>query len=143
VGVAVVLAGCSTPQPGADGEVLPVEKVAPLVAALPDRPSDLAMLARPDGTAAPTNRWYSGLAFGDGTNPVFPMPISFQLVPGGFAFGVPDVVGGEAGVTAPAVADVTVLTGTDSAQLVRWDDVSVTVALSADGEPRGEVTIAR
>jgi endoglucanase Acf2 len=83
------------------------------------------------------------MVFGDGMEPVFPMPMSFQLVPGGFAFGVPDVAAGSAGVVAPAVADVTVTTGTDSVRLVRSDDVSVTVALLAGGEPQGEVTIAR
>ncbi|MCU1416921.1 MAG: 1,3-beta-glucanase, partial [Schumannella sp.] len=141
--VAVALTGCAQPQAGGGTGVLSPEKLGPLVAALPDRPGAEAGVSRPAKTAAPTNRWYSGLAFGDGMKPVFPMPISFQLVPGGFAFGVPDVSAGGAGVVAPAVADVTVMTGTDSAQLARWDDVSVTVALLAGGKPQGEVTIAR
>jgi len=110
---------------------------------MPDRPSALATIPRPAGDAAPTNRWYSGMVFGDGMQPVFPMPMSFQLVPGGFAFGVPDVAVGGAGVVAPAVADLTVVTQTDSVELVRSDDVSVTVALLAAGEPQGELTIAR
>jgi endo-1,3(4)-beta-glucanase len=143
VAVVAVLAGCGSAEQSAGAEVLGADRLAPLVAALPDRPAAVETIARPAGVAAPTNRWYSGMVFGDGTQPVFPMPMSFQLVSGGFAFGVPDVAAGGAGVVAPAVADMTVLTRTDSVQLVRSDDVSVTVALVAAGEPQGELTIAR
>jgi len=144
VSIGVVgLAGCTPPPSGTTADVLPVGTLAPLVASLPDRPSAPASIPRPDDTAAPTNRWYSGLAFGDGTNPVFPMPISFQVIPGGFAMGVPQVTATATGVAAPAVADVTVKTGTDAVSLVRWDDVSVTIALLSQGEPQAEITIAR
>jgi len=138
------LAGCAQPRPdtGAAG-VLSADRLAPLVAQLPEESSGTATIPRPDDMPAPTNRWYSGMVFGDGMQPVFPMPMSFQLVPGGFAFGVPDVAASPTGVAAPAVADITVMTGTDSVELVRADEVSVTVALLAGGEPRGEVTIAR
>jgi hypothetical protein len=137
------LVGCAAAMDEGGTEVLSADRLAPLVAALPDRPSAASTIPRPANTAAPTNRWYSGMVFGDGMKPVFPMPMSFQLVPGGFAFGVPDVAAGESGVVAPAVSDLTVMTGTDSVQLVRSDDVSVTVALVAGGEPQGELTIAR
>lgn len=123
--------------------MLSADRLAPLVAAFPDRPSAPSTIPRPADLAAPTNRWYSGMVFGDGMKPVFPMPMSFQLVPGGFAVGVPDVAAGGSGVVAPAVSDLTITTGTDSVQLVRSDDVSVTVALVAAGEPQGELTIAR
>ncbi len=140
---AAALAGCAEAGDEAGAPVLPEDRLAPLVAALPDRPSALATIARPSDLAAPTNRWYSGMVFGDGTMPVFPMPMSFQLVSGGFAFGVPEVAGDEAGVIAPAVADMTVVTRTDSVQLVRSNDVSITVALVAGGVAQGELTIAR
>ena len=61
--------------------MLSADRLAPLVAALPDRPSETATIPRPTDVAAPTNRWYSGMVFGDGMEPVFPMPMSFQLVP--------------------------------------------------------------
>lgn len=143
--VALALTGC-TPESGSDSDVqgvLPAEALAPLVDALPEQSSAISTIPRPAGTAAPTNRWYSGVAFGDGKQPVFPMPMSFQMTGDGFAFGVPDVAATATGVAAPAVADMTVSTGTDSTELVRWDDVSVTLALVSDGRPQGEVTIAR
>ena len=37
----------------------------------------------------PTNRWFSGLVFGDQPQPVFPMPLSFGLTDTGFALGLP------------------------------------------------------
>jgi hypothetical protein len=143
VAVTLGVAGCAG-APGEPGpEVLSADRLAPLVAALPDRPSEASTIPRPANVAAPTNRWYSGMVFGDGKKPVFPMPMSFQLLPGGFAFGVPDVAAGGAGVVAPAVSDLTITTGTDAVQLVRSDEVSVTVAPLADGVPQGELTIAR
>ncbi|MEO5919617.1 MAG: glycosyl hydrolase [Pseudolysinimonas sp.] len=143
VAVTVGLSGCVTTEHDGGAEVLAADRLAPLVAALPDRPASPSTIPRPADSPAPTNRWYSGMVFGDGMNPVFPMPLSFQLVSGGFAFGVPDVAAGGTGVGAPAVADMTVTTHTDSVQLVRSDDVSVTVALVNGGQPQGEVTIAR
>jgi endoglucanase Acf2 len=139
----VALAGCAGTPDDPSAEVLNADRLAPLVARLPDRPSEASTIPRPASVAAPTNRWYSGMVFGDGMTPVFPMPMSFQLLPDGFAFGVPDVAAGGAGVVAPAVSDVTITTGTDAVQLVRSDDVSVTVALVADGVPQGELTLAR
>ncbi|WP_062303155.1 glycosyl hydrolase [Demequina subtropica] len=56
----------------------------------------------------PTNRWYSALAFGDPGLPVFPTPLSFQAVDGGFAAGLTRPVASENAIVAPAVTDVTV-----------------------------------
>jgi endoglucanase Acf2 len=141
--VALSLAGCAGAEDAPGAEVLSADRLAPLVAELPDHPSAPSTIPRPASVAAPTNRWYSGMVFGDGMNPVFPMPMSFQLRPDGFAFGIPDVADGGAGAVAPAVSDLTISTGTDVVQLVRSDEVSVTVALLAGGEPQGELTIAR
>ncbi|MDQ1543786.1 MAG: endo,3(4)-beta-glucanase, partial [Actinomycetota bacterium] len=43
------------------------------------------------GLVPPTNRWFSGLVFGNSPQPVFPLPLSFALTGTGFAFGVPAV----------------------------------------------------
>ncbi|WP_062317376.1 glycosyl hydrolase [Demequina maris] len=56
----------------------------------------------------PTNRWYSALAFGDPGLPVFPAPLSFQAVDGGFAMGLTRPDPQPAAILAPAVAELTV-----------------------------------
>jgi endoglucanase Acf2 len=124
--------------------VLPDSEVASLLdgvqAAKRPAPS-LARLA--DGLVAPTNRWYSGLVFGDTPEPVFPLPLSFELTGTGFAFGVPTVTTAPAIISAPAVAQVTLNLGADEAVVSRYDDVSVTVSLRRSGKSIGRVTIAR
>ena len=68
---------------------------APVTPAPPSsRPRELGSAAQPivkktpkalpttrlaDGLLPPTNRWFSGLAFGDRAQPVFPLPLSFGL----------------------------------------------------------------
>jgi len=72
--------------------VYPGSAVEPLIAALPERtiaPLPAARLA--EGLIPPTNRWFSGLVFGEDSMPVFPLPLSFQLTDTGFGFGLPTV----------------------------------------------------
>ncbi|WP_418275776.1 glycosyl hydrolase [Isoptericola jiangsuensis] len=52
----------------------------------PDVPMRLA-----PGLSPPTNRWFSGLVFGDVPQPVFPLPISVGLTASGFTYGLPQV----------------------------------------------------
>ena len=44
-----------------------------------------------DGLVPPTNRWFTGLVYGDQPQPVFPMPLSAALTDTGFAIGLPTV----------------------------------------------------
>jgi len=48
-----------------------------------------------DGLVPPTNRWFTGLVFGDQPQPVFPMPLSAALTDTGFAIGLPNVTASE------------------------------------------------
>jgi len=96
-----------------------------------------------DGIAPPSNRWYSGLVFGDELLPVFPLPLSFALTAEGFTVGLPDPVTSAAHVVGPHVPAVTVDVGAASAQVVAADPVAVTTRLlDAAGAPLGDVTVA-
>ncbi|WP_136517907.1 MULTISPECIES: glycosyl hydrolase [Cellulomonas] len=96
-----------------------------------------------DGVVPPSNRWYSGLVFGEEPQPVFPLPLSFALADGGFTVGLPDPVTSERAILGPHVPAVTVDVGAASAQVVAADPVAVTVRLlDAAGEALGDVTIA-
>lgn len=79
----------------------------------------------------PTNRWYSSLAFGDTGLPVFPKPLSFQMVDGGFAAGLTRPVASENAILAPAAADVTVqVSGAPGfGEVIEATPVAVTVGL--------------
>ncbi len=83
-----------------------------------------------EGVVPPTNRWYSALAFGDPGLPVFPKPLSFQTVDGGFTMGLTRPDPQENAILAPAVADVTVtFDGASGAgEVVEATPVAVTLA---------------
>ncbi|WP_062383706.1 glycosyl hydrolase [Demequina iriomotensis] len=96
--------GASSTASGGPG----VRESAPDPSILPAA-ADAGVAARvADGVVPPTNRWYSGLAFGEPGLPVFPAPLSFQAVDGGFTMGLTRPVASENAILAPAVADLTV-----------------------------------
>lgn len=96
-----------------------------------------------DGVVPPTNRWYSGLVFGDEPQPVFAQPVSFALTDAGFTLGLPEPVASDKAVVAPHVPAVTVDAGAASAQVSAADPVSVTVdLLDASGAVLGRVVLA-
>lgn len=93
------------------------------------------------GLVPPTNRWFSGLVFGAQAEQVFPMPLSFQLTPQGFEFGLPTpTVAGNSIVSTPGPL-LTIGVGTGQAELTGYDDVSATVGFGSRGSD-GAVTIA-
>ena len=145
----LALVGCSSAERNtggvsADNSVLPDSVVAPLLDGVRAASRPAPALARlGEGLVAPTNRWYSGLVFGESPQPVFPLPLSFELTGSGYAFGVPAVVTTPGLISAPAVAQITLDLGADAAVVSRYDDVSVTVTLSRAGNSIGRVTIAR
>ncbi|TFC57657.1 MULTISPECIES: glycosyl hydrolase [unclassified Cryobacterium] len=130
--------------PGA--AIFPGNEVAPLVDALPQQSLKALPTARlSDGLIPPTNRWFSGLVFGEESMPVFPLPLSFQLSDSGFGFGLPEVSadtnvirGGFAGQIGVQVGD-----GDGLEQAVTaYDEASVTIGQSIDGATVGSTVIA-
>ena len=88
-----------------------------------------------EGLIPPTNRWFSGLVFGDAPQPVFPLPLAFSLTGAGFDFGVPAVQSGADTIAAGPSADVSAAFPTAvTPTVVAYDDASVTIELTdADG----------
>lgn len=151
----VVLAGCSGPgaapgggttaSPSASPVVLPDAQVTPLVSGVTQRtPKWLDVRRLADGLVPPTNRWYSGLVFGEQPQPVFPLPLSFALTADGFALGLPRVSATANTISGGYVADVSVGLGAVS-QVVASDDPSVVGidARASDGTQLGRTTISQ
>jgi len=124
--------------------IFPDAQVAPLVGALPQR----SVAAPPPmrlahGLVPPTNRWFSGLVFGSAPQPVFPLPLSFGLTAGGFAFGLPAVTATAKTIAGGYEPAVSLDASSASSEVTAYDDVSVTVTLrSQSGAPIGHVTVA-
>jgi len=152
----LVLAGCTSgdgatgPDGGstegrttAAGDVLPASQIDPLVAALPEESvADVPTMRLADGVLPPTNRWFSGLVFGDEPMPVFPFPISFQLTDDGFAAGQPAPVPSATAIVGPALTDVSVDLGSSDFVVSGYDDVSVTLEHRDGDTVLGHTTIA-
>ena len=112
---------------------LPQESVAPL-----------PTMRLAEGLIPPTNRWFSGLVFGDAPQPVFPLPLAFTLTGAGFEFGVPVVQSGADTIAAGPSADVSAAFPTAvTPTVVAYDDASVTIELTdAAGTALGTVIVA-
>ncbi len=151
VSLAIMATGCSAEgsadsesRPTARGTVLIDAEIEPLLLTVPRESLASVPMARlADDLVPPTNRWFSGLVFGDEPQPVFPLPLSFRLGDTGFSFGVPRVTSVPALISGPMTDDVTVETGATSALVTRYDEVSVTVTLLDGDAALAEVTIAR
>lgn len=150
----IAVSGCSAAAPDPDGgaaqdgagaaSVFPDPVVAPLADALPQRtitPLPPARLA--DGLIPPTNRWFSGLVFGDQSMPVFPMPLSFQLTESGFELGLPNVSTQPKVIMGGFVGDIAADVGADTQVVTAYDEASVTIGQSAGGVELGSTIIAQ
>ncbi len=101
----------------------------PLVSAVPHRsPGDLDARRLGDGVIPPTNTWFAGLVFGD-PQPVYALPLSFALAPGGFEVGAPRPVASATSVTSAQATDLTVDVGASDAVVTGYDAASVTLEL--------------
>jgi endo-1,3(4)-beta-glucanase len=128
---------------GPSGDVLPASQVDPLVAALPEESvADVPSMRLADGVLPPTNRWFSGLVFGDEPMPVFPFPISFQATDDGFAAGQPAPVPSATAIVGPALTDVSVDLGSGDFVVSGYDDVSVTLEHRDGDTVLGHTTVA-
>lgn len=142
----IVLSGCSeTPSidTGTTGAIFPDSTIGPLVGAVPDRTVKALPTARlAKGLIPPTNRWFSGLVYGEPSMPVFPLPLSFQLTTSGFAFGLPTVTTSPAVITGGFAAQITADVGADSQDVTAYDEASVTISQRGGGVEIGSTRIA-
>lgn len=123
---------------------VPDVDTAALVAAVPgESVAKIDPVRLAPGVVPPSNRWYSGLVFGDQPQPVFAEPISFGLTDSGFTLGLPSPTVDSKVIIAPHVPAVTVDAGASSAQVSAADPVSVTVDLLDDaGAVLGRAVVA-
>jgi endo-1,3(4)-beta-glucanase len=145
---ALLLAACHAEVDNNGGvsghDVLPENEVSPFLDGIGHADRGTVIIDRlATGLLPPTNRWYSGLVFGAHAQPVFPLPLSFELGESGFGVGVPTVVASADHVRAPAVTQLQVELGSTSVEVSRYDDVSVSLRALRDGDELATVTIAR
>jgi endo-1,3(4)-beta-glucanase len=145
----VALGGCSADAAGEElpsftaesgRSVLPDSEVRPYLDELPRQSLSSATMPRlaPD-LVPPTNRWFSGLVFGEESLPVFPLPLSFRLDEAGFTFGMPTIESRPGLVIGAMTEHVSVSTEAASVLVTRYDEVSVTTSLlGAAGEAPDE-----
>ena len=117
---------------------------AALVAGVPaDAVAKIDPVRLAPGVVPPSNRWYSGLVFGDQPQPVFAEPLSFGLTDSGFTLGLPSPTVDAKVIIAPHVPAVTVDAGAATAQVSAADPVSVTIdLLDVSGEVLSKVVVA-
>lgn len=137
-----VLAGCAPHPPSSSwsaGETV----ASPDLGSLPVRSvAEVSMPRLAAGLVPPTNRWYSGLVFGDEPQPVFPFPLAFAARGDGFALELPKVTSGPNTIAAPFAGGLDVALESTSFQVVRHDPVSVTLEYADADGAIGRTTIA-
>lgn len=90
----------------------------------------------------PTNRWYSGLVFGDEPQAVYPYPLAFRATGSSFSVELPPVTVTATTIAASAGAGLTIGTEGAAFAVTRHDPVSVTLEYRDDAGAVGEATIA-
>jgi endo-1,3(4)-beta-glucanase len=142
-----------TPAPG-DDATDPVSTSGPPDAAVPELDTAALVAAVPQkavaklpearvaaGVLPQTNRWYSGLVFGD--QPVFAAPLSFLVEGPGFTLGLPQPTASATTVAGPHIPALTVDLGAASYRVSAADPVAVTLELLDDaGDVLGTVALA-
>lgn len=93
-------------------------------------------------SAPPTNRWFSGLAFGSPA-PVFPIPYSYMQTDQGFVFGLPHVTTSRHTVSGLADPAIDVNVGACGYRIASYDLASVTIEfLNEIGRVLGRAVLA-
>ncbi len=97
-----------------------------------------------DGLVAPTNRWFSGLVFGDSPQPVFPMPLSAALTDQGFAIGLPTVTDSAKTIMGGTNPQIQVPLSASSMKVTAYDTLTVTSTYyDGSGSELGSVLLAQ
>ena len=137
--------GPTPPSGGTVPQVFPADQVQPLVDAVVHRtPKPLPTERLAEGLVPPTNKWFSGLVFGDQPQPVFPLPLSFGLTDDGVAFGEPTVTTTAKNIAGGFKPDVRLDLGAARTVVSGYDALTVTLeSRDADGKVLGHTVIAQ
>lgn len=120
------------------------QKIEKTFAALvEDTNAPMPWLHAASNSAPPTNRWFSGLAFGSPA-PVFPMPYSYMQTDQGFVFGLPHVMTSRHTVSGLADPAIDVNVGACGYRISEYDLASVTIEfLNEIGRVLGRAVLAQ
>ncbi len=130
--------------PATTAAAAPADLAADLAAITQKNVSKIAPTRLAEGLVPPTNRWFSGLAFGDKPQPVFPMPLSAALTDKGFALGLPDVTASEKTIMGGSNPQIQVPLGAEKMQVTGYDTLSVTATYTdASGKALGSVILVQ
>jgi endo-1,3(4)-beta-glucanase len=145
--VTLITAACSGPGTRVDSSsssVLSDSALGSTISQLPQKTvGEIPVTRLARGLAPPTNRWFSGLVFGERPLPVFPLPLSFGLTDSGFTFGLPEVTSSPDTITGGNAPSVTIDAGARTSKITAYDDASVTIAHQNDsGTTIGSTVIA-
>ena len=83
--------------------------------------------------APPTNRWYSGMLFGEQPQPVFAVPLALLAEEDAITIGLPEVTATAKTIAAPFVAHLRLAVPADDFVATHADPVSVAGHVSPSG----------
>jgi endo-1,3(4)-beta-glucanase len=118
------------------------EGTAAAAVELPAVPGDPGVMRVDPQLPPPTNRWYSGMLFGDQPQPVFAVPLALLAEDGAVTIGLPQVTTTAATIAAPFVPHLRLGLPTDGFAATAADPVSVTITYEQAGRAAGEMRTA-
>jgi endoglucanase Acf2 len=156
----LVLTGCtSSPNPGpattgtttATGTTTPgsdepstSELTADLAAASKGSVAKIKATRLASGLVPPTNRWFSGLVFGDQPQAVFPMPLSVKLTDSSIGLGLPHISASAKTIMGGINPVVQLPLAATSMRVTSYDTLTVTAGyFDANGTEQGSVVLAQ
>jgi endo-1,3(4)-beta-glucanase len=93
---------------------------------------------------APTNKWFSSLAFQQPSDPIFAWPLALQTTSKGFSLSQPQISASTNTIAAPFTQDLDVTIGDQVTQTVTgYDDLSVSFNLSDQLRPALDIRMTR
>ena len=110
--------------------------------ALPHVPNQTGPVRVAPGVPPPTNRWYSGMFFGETPQPVFAMPLALQAAADGVAVGLPSVTATPTTVAGAFAPQLRLGLSADGFKATRANPVSVTSTYTRSGTAIGRLNIA-
>jgi endoglucanase Acf2 len=136
--------GSSSTGSAATNAAPPADVSADLAALTQKNVAKISPTRLAEGLVPPTNRWFTGLVFGDKPQPVFPMPLSAALTDEGFAIGLPNVTASEKTIMGGNNPQIQVPLGAATMQVTAYDTLSVTSTYSdASGNALGSVKLVQ
>ncbi len=109
---------------------------------LPEITGDPGVMRVDPGLPPPTNRWYSGMLFGDRPQPVFAVPLALLAEDDAVTIGLPQVTTTAATIAAPYVPHLRLGLPTDGFVATAADPVSVAVTYEQQGRASGVMRTA-